>query len=139
MIAIVAAAAALALGGSDAQGAERTKLKLRNSPHGKVLFADGYAMYVFTSDRGATSECYGACAKAWPPLIAEGEVVAGSGVKERKLKTTERDDGSMQITYAGKPLYGYVDDPRGRVFCHDVREFGGTWYAVKRSGKPAPH
>jgi predicted lipoprotein with Yx(FWY)xxD motif len=122
-----------------AHGAERTKLSLRSSPYGKVLFADGYAMYVFTADRGGVSDCYDACAHAWPPLAAEGEVIAGKGVKERKVGTTERDDGSIQITYAGRPLYGYIDDPRGEVFCHNIREFGGIWYAVRGNGRPAPH
>lgn len=139
---IVAAAliavAALAIGGLPAAGAEKTRLKLRGSPYGKVLFANGYAMYVFTADRGSTSNCYGACAEAWPPLIAKGKLVARKGVKRGRLGTAPRDGGAKQVTYAGRPLYGYVDDPRGEVFCHDVEEFGGIWYAVKPSGKPVP-
>jgi predicted lipoprotein with Yx(FWY)xxD motif len=138
-ISAVLAVAALALGAPGAGAGEATKLKLRNSPYGKVLFANGYALYVFTADEGSASDCYDACAVAWPPLLADGELVAGDGVKEGKLGTTERTDGSLQITYAGKPLYGYVHDPRGRVYCHDVREFGGPWYAIRRSGRAAPH
>jgi predicted lipoprotein with Yx(FWY)xxD motif len=115
-----------------------TKLKLERSPYGRVLFSGGYAMYLFTRDEGSRSECRGQCARAWPPLEARGKLKAGKGVKERLIGTTKRANGSEQVTYDGHPLYGYVDDPRGEVLCHDVAEFGGTWYAVRKSGKPAP-
>lgn len=115
-----------------------TKLKLKRSPYGRVLFAGGYAMYLFTRDSGSQSLCRGRCARAWPPLKARGRLDAGRGVKQRLLATTTRADGTEQVTYGGHPLYGYVDDPRGEVLCHNVFEFGGTWYAVRSSGKPAP-
>jgi predicted lipoprotein with Yx(FWY)xxD motif len=116
---------------------EKTKLKLKRSPYGRVLFSGGYAVYLFTRD-GESSECYGRCAEAWPPLIARGELVAGRGIKKRLLGRTSRDNGKRQVTYDGHPLYGYVDDPRGEVLWHDVEEFGGTWYAVRKTGRPAP-
>jgi predicted lipoprotein with Yx(FWY)xxD motif len=115
-----------------------TKLALKKSPYGRVLFSGGQAQYVFTSDRRDESACYGDCAVAWPPLAAVGDVVAGRGVRRKLVGTTERDDGALQVTYRGKPLYGYVNDPRGKVYCHDVAEFGGTWYAVRKTGRPAP-
>lgn len=117
--------------------AKQTKLTLKDSPYGRVLFANGFAMYVFTKDDGRKSRCYGPCAKAWPPLRARGEIVAGEGVDGSLIGRTRRRDGSKQITYDGQPLYGYIDDPRGRVLCHDVAEFGGTWLAVLGSGEPA--
>ena len=118
-------------GGGREDAAEAAQLAL-----GKVLFANGYAMYVFTADRGSTSHCYGDCAHAWPPLIAEGEIVAGRGSSAASSRPPTRDDGSRQITYAGRPLYGYIGDPRGEVYCQNVEEYGGVWYAVKPSGKP---
>jgi predicted lipoprotein with Yx(FWY)xxD motif len=148
LIAIAALASTLLGGGSQPpaersadheRGAPVTKLSLKSSPYGRVLFSGGYALYVFTSDRRSTSDCYGDCAEAWPPLEADGRLVAGPGVRQRLIGTTKRDDGSRQVTYRGKPLYGYVDDPRGEVLCHDVFEFGGTWYAVRAGGRPAPH
>jgi predicted lipoprotein with Yx(FWY)xxD motif len=115
-----------------------TKLRLKDSPYGPVLFADGFPAYLFTRDSGSKSNCRGECAEAWPPLRAGRGVEAGRGVKERLLGTTRRAGGAMQITYDGHPLYGYVDDPRGEVLCHDVVQFHGTWLAVRRSGAPAP-
>jgi predicted lipoprotein with Yx(FWY)xxD motif len=117
---------------------KKIKLRLKDSPYGKVVFANGFAMYVFTKDQGAKSRCYGRCAKAWPPLRARRRVVAGAGIDKSLIGKTKRRDGTKQLTYAGGPLYGYVDDPRGRVLCHDVREFRGTWYAVQGSGEIAP-
>ena len=58
----------------------------------------------------------------------------GSGVDAKLLGTTERDDGSTQVTYAGHPLYYYVDDPPGEVLCQNVEEFGGLWLVVEPSG-----
>ena len=120
-----------------AMGAEKTRLTLRSSPYGKVLFANGYAQYVFTADSEAESHCYGRCAKAWPPLPARGRIVAGDGVRREEVGVTTRAGGRSQLTYAGQPLYGYVHDPRGEVYCQDVEEFGGIWYAVLGSGEPA--
>ena len=138
--AIVAAGillAALSAGAEPAMGAEKTRLTLRSSPYGKVLFANGYAQYVFTADSGSASNCYGRWAKAWPPLPARGRIIAGDGVRRDLLGTTTRAGGRRQLTYAGQPLYGYVHDPRGEVYCQDVEEFGGVWYAVLASGEPA--
>jgi predicted lipoprotein with Yx(FWY)xxD motif len=116
--------------------AERTKVHLKRTRFGRVLFdSDGYALYVFTRD-GRRSKCNGDCAVAWPPLRARGKLVGGKGVKDGLLGRVGRRDGSKQVTYDGQPLYNYIDDPLGVVLCQDVREFGGTWYAVKRSGEP---
>jgi predicted lipoprotein with Yx(FWY)xxD motif len=117
---------------------KRIKLTLKDSPYGKVVFANGYAMYVFTKDEGSRSRCYGRCVKAWPPLRHRRRIVAGAGIDESLISSTRRRDGTKQLTYAGRPLYGYVHDPRARVLCHDVVEFGGTWYAVQGPGTLAP-
>lgn len=122
--------------GAESKRADRIRLKLKRSPYGKVLFANGFALYLFTADGSSGSVCNGECAEAWPPLKA-GTVAAGKGVRSELLGETTRDDGSPQLTYAGKPLYFYVHDPRGEVYCNDVFEFGGDWFAVKKSGKPA--
>jgi hypothetical protein len=41
------------------------------------------------------------------------------------------------VTYAGHPLYYYVDDPRGEVLCNDVEEFVGLWLVIGPGGDPA--
>ena len=117
-------------------GTQRTKVHLKKTRFGRVLFdSDGYALYMFTRD-SRRSKCNGDCAAAWPPLRARGKLVGGKRVKDRLLGKVKRRDGSKQVTYNGHPLYNYVDDPLGVVLCQNVEEFGGRWYAVRRSGKP---
>jgi predicted lipoprotein with Yx(FWY)xxD motif len=114
-----------------------TKVQLRESKFGKVLFAgNGRVLYLFTSDTPGTSNCSGECAAAWPPFYARGRLVAGDGVNRKLLGRTTRPDGRKQVTYKGHPLYFYVHDPRGQVLCNNVQEFGGTWYALNAAGDP---
>jgi predicted lipoprotein with Yx(FWY)xxD motif len=114
-----------------------TKIKAAHSDYGRILF-DGsdQAIYLFEKESGPTSECYGDCATAWPPVLTKGEPQAGSGAQASLLGTTERKDGTTQVTYAQHPLYYYEGDPRGEVFCQNVEEFGGLWLVVKPSGQP---
>jgi predicted lipoprotein with Yx(FWY)xxD motif len=124
---------------SAAKAKKTTELELRKSKFGKVLFAgNGRALYMFTSDTAGASNCSGACAAAWPPFHARGKLVAGEGVNRKLLGTTTRANGRKQVTYNGRPLYFYVNDPKGEIFCHHVFEFGGEWLVVRASGKPAP-
>jgi predicted lipoprotein with Yx(FWY)xxD motif len=104
-----------------------------------VLFdGNGRALYLFTKDGRRTSACSGACARAWPPLIAHGSLRAGRGARRSLLGSTRRADGSRQVTYAGHPLYRYVGDTRaGQILCQDVFEYGGRWLVVGPDGRAA--
>jgi predicted lipoprotein with Yx(FWY)xxD motif len=113
-------------------------IKATGSDFGTILFDDSdRAIYLFTKESSVRSECYGACAAAWPPVLTDGKPQAGTGTDAGLFGTTKRTDGSTQVTYNGHPLYYYVDDPPGQVLCHDVEEFGGIWYVVKPSGDAA--
>jgi predicted lipoprotein with Yx(FWY)xxD motif len=115
-----------------------TAIKAGDSQYGQVLFdGDDQAVYYFDKETSSKSECYGACAEAWPPVLTEGEPSAGNGVQGGMLGTTKRDDGSTQVTYNGRPLY-YYDEPAGQVSCHNVDEFGGLWLAVQPNGEAVP-
>jgi len=113
------------------------RITLTDSPFGRIL-ADGrgQAVYLFDREQTGRSECYGACAKAWPPVLTRRRPVAGDGVRARRLGTARRRGGARQVTYRGQPLYYYVDDAPGRVLCHDVFEFGGLWLVIAPNGKP---
>ena len=64
---------------------------------------------------------------------------AGGGAQAALLGTRRRHDGTLQVTYAGHPLYFYVGDRRpGQVLCQDVEEYGGRWYVVTRRGSAVP-
>jgi predicted lipoprotein with Yx(FWY)xxD motif len=113
-----------------------TAIRVVDSQYGRILAArHGQAVYLFDKETSARSRCYGACAKAWPPVLTKGRPVAGKGAKATLLGTTRRRDGTKQVTYDGQPLYYYVADAPGRVLCHDVEEFGGTWLVLRATGK----
>jgi predicted lipoprotein with Yx(FWY)xxD motif len=121
----------------DEKQMEALTLTQRNTRYGRVLF-DGKSrvLYGFTRDRrGGPSQCYGACARAWPVYFAKGTLQAGSGVNRRLLGTVRRRDGRRQITYNGWPLYYYAHEGPREVKCQNVREFGGLWLVVKPNGQ----
>ena len=137
-VALLVAALALVLAGDAMASQPKGKrVSLIESDYGRIL-ADGkgYALYLFTADDGK-SRCYGECAKAWPPLITKKRPRAVGDVKQELLGTVKRRSGRKQVTYNGHPLYYYVgDDAPGVIRCQSVYEYSGTWYIVKRSGKP---
>jgi predicted lipoprotein with Yx(FWY)xxD motif len=132
------AIAAATLGGASVVLAQPdVTVKTVRSSYGTIM-ADGraQAVYVFGREHRGRSECYGACARAWPPVIAHGRLAAGRGARSGLLGTTRRRDGRRQLTYRGRPLYYYVGDSPGRVLCQNVREFGGLWTVVGPDGTP---
>jgi predicted lipoprotein with Yx(FWY)xxD motif len=106
---------------------------------GMVLVdSNGMTLYDFHKDKGTKSSCYGPCEEGWPPMLTEGEPTVGNGASASKLGTTERKDGTMQVTYAGHPLYTFVEDKKpGEANGNDVSAFGAQWYALKGSGEEA--
>lgn len=103
-----------------------------------LVDAEGFAVYDFHKDKGTTSSCYGGCAGVWPPVLTEGDPTAGEGASASQLGTTKRKDGTVQVTYAGHPLYTYAADKKpGEANGNDVDSFGGEWYALKGSGEEA--
>lgn len=107
---------------------------------GRILYdISGHTLYTFAKDKGTTSTCYGACAKAWPPALTEGEPRAEGLALPGKVGTTKRSDGAIQMTYAGHPLYTHVGDEQVEVTGggRGVQAFGGKWYAIRPNGKKA--
>jgi predicted lipoprotein with Yx(FWY)xxD motif len=111
-------------------------LKVRNTRFGHVLF-DGRdrVLYGFTRDRrGGKSQCYGACASAWPVYFSNGRVRALAGAKQSLIGTVKRRNGRLQVTYNGWPLYFYAHEGPREVKCQNVSEFGGLWLVVTPAG-----
>jgi len=106
----------------------------KNDSLGSFLVDDkGMTLYLYTKDTPNTSNCYGKCATAWPPLLTTGSPVAGTGIDASKLGTTTRTDGTTQVTYAGWPLYYYVKDTKpGDVTGQNV---GSVWYVISPAGE----
>ena len=114
-------------------------MQTADSEFGEILFdGAGQAIYLFDKEATPTPECYDDCAEEWPPVLTEGDPVAAANVLAGQLGTTQRTDGTSQVTYAGHPLYYYAHEGINQVLCHNVDEFGGLWLVVTPSGVPAP-
>lgn len=93
---------------------------------GATILADtqGLSAYVFDRDQGSVSACYDACAKAWPPILTNPSVKLGTD-----LGVTTRRDGSLQVTYQGRPIYLYVGD--GKPGDVNGDGLGGVWHLIE--------
>jgi predicted lipoprotein with Yx(FWY)xxD motif len=134
---LLAGVAALSVFGSaQAAGGAAARLGVGSTEYGKAVFGpSGKVLYVFGADHGSTSNCYGVCAKAWPPLLTTGSPLAGAGVEAKLLGTTTRHDGKVQVTYGGHPLYYYSADKVAKVMCQHANMHGGLWLIVKPNGQ----
>lgn len=107
-----------------------------HSEYGDILVdSEGMTLYMFDSDTQgeAASTCYDGCAEAWPPLTVEDEPNAGDNVTA-ELMTFERDDGSMQVSANGWPLYFFQNDEEpGDVVGQGVND---VWWVLDPAGQP---
>jgi predicted lipoprotein with Yx(FWY)xxD motif len=114
------------VGASAAPSSSAIQVSVSHTSAGDALAGpNGMTLYVFKNDPSGSSTCTGGCATTWPPLLGDGtKVVAGAGVSG-SFGTTTRDDGSMQVTHNGQPLYNYsIDQAAGDAKGEGV---GGVW------------
>ncbi len=82
-----------------------------NASLGQVLVdSQGLTLYYFKLDTSTKSDCTGACATTWPPLLLPSGVTTPTGSGLSGLGTIMRSDGSHQVTFHGHPLYTYSGD-----------------------------
>ena len=91
-----------------------------------LVDARGRALYTRSIDMSRKSTCYGSCAAAWPPFLTSAKPLAGAGVKQALLGTSKRTNGTLQVTYAGHPLYydGQHEQP-GQITAQGT---ASTWW-----------
>jgi predicted lipoprotein with Yx(FWY)xxD motif len=70
---------------------------------------------------------------AWPPLLTIGKPTLADGTTASLVGSTQRKDGTMQVTYNGMPLYYYFKDHAAG----DVTGQGNNnvWYVVTPDGQ----
>jgi predicted lipoprotein with Yx(FWY)xxD motif len=82
---------------------------------GTILVAgsNSHTLYTFDRDTPGVSNCKGGCITTWPALTVPSGTTptAGAGVTGT-LATITRDDGSVQVTYKGLPLYFFHNDSK---------------------------
>ncbi len=86
--------------------------------------ADQRTLYTFDSDANGTSNCTGACAVTWTPVLLDP---AHPSTNPEILPIT-RADGAAQLSFQGRPLYRYKNDLKpGDAL---GAELGGVWHVV---------
>ncbi|MEA2628559.1 MAG: hypothetical protein QOJ10_1019 [Chloroflexota bacterium] len=107
-----------------------------NTKLGQILVdGSGKTVYLFVADKGTTSACYTSCATIWPPVLTTGAPQAGTGAQASLLGTTARTDGTTEVTYAGHPLYYFIQDKAaGDAKGQGINGFGGLWWVVSPAG-----
>lgn len=103
-----------------------------------VVNGAGLTLYRFDDDTAnpSKSTCNGDCAKKWPPVtVAKGGRIFISGVKKSAVGVVKRDDGRLQVTIGGWPVYRFSGDAKpGDTNGQGV---GGTWFGVTPEGQKA--
>jgi predicted lipoprotein with Yx(FWY)xxD motif len=131
------AAASSSSAASSSQGsATGVSIRTAKGPAGTYLVGpSGRALYLWEADSGGQSSCSGNCANVWPPLLTTGSPVASGGAISSDLGTITRDDGTMQVTYLGHPLYYFMDDhSAGTTTGQGSDSYGAKWWLVAPSG-----
>jgi predicted lipoprotein with Yx(FWY)xxD motif len=100
----------------------------KNTNFGTILVS-GKALYTLKASKTA---CSTSCLKIWPALMLPKGVTkatAGTGVNASKLGTVKRG-GALQVTYAGKPLYRFVEDTSASQVNGNITDTWGKWSVV---------
>lgn len=102
---------------------------VKNKKLGTLLIS-GTPVYTL---KPSSVACTAKCLQTWPPVtLPKGTTKAtvGAGVTASKLGTMKRSNGVVQVTYAGKALYRFIEDKAAEQVNGNVRDTWGTWTDV---------
>ncbi len=132
------ASAAVALGGLAAtaaatgvtEAATSSVVSTSHSAKYGTILVSGTTVYTLKASKVA---CGAKCLKVWPEVLLPKGVTtatAGPGVNAASLGTEMRSGGSLQVTYAGKPLYWFFHDSAPGQVNGNIVDKWGKWSAV---------
>jgi predicted lipoprotein with Yx(FWY)xxD motif len=101
-----------------------------------LVDGEGMTLYRFATDvpGSGASACYGTCAERWPAFFAQ-EIAVPAELEQTDFNGFERDDGTIQTTYKGWPLYYYFEDEApGDVKGQGA---GGVWFVISPENVPS--
>ncbi len=96
-----------------------------------LVDSKGMTLYYFTKDTNSKSNATAAIVQVWPVFYAASMSVPAP-LKAGDFQIITRDDGTMQTTYLGWPLYYYAQDQAAG----DTKGqgFNSVWFAVSPTG-----
>ena len=113
-------------GGGSGTLVNSTQVNVNGQMMNVLTTGTGLALYYRTSDPAPGSTCTGDCAKAWPPFIAQGNVIPGDNFQGQL--TVHATANGNQIEYNGHPLYTYSgDSAKGQL---NGQGLNGVWNAA---------
>jgi predicted lipoprotein with Yx(FWY)xxD motif len=129
---LLAAAAALVVASSPmaAAGATAQVIRYKDDQFGAILATPKkQALYYWRVEKraGGKLKCFGACARAWPPLYAKGAVPRKIAGIKGTFGTIRRPNGKRQITFNGLAVYTYAHEGPTQVLCDNV----DGWFVVR--------
>jgi predicted lipoprotein with Yx(FWY)xxD motif len=107
---------------------------------GRVLVdSQGAALYAADQEAVGMVLCTDSCTSIWEPLtVAGGMPTAGDGL-DGKLDVVTRPDGGRQVTFDGRLLYRFTEDPdagtvTGNGFADTFDGQAFTWHVATPTG-----
>ncbi|MGH3132808.1 MAG: COG4315 family predicted lipoprotein [Gaiellaceae bacterium] len=107
---------------------------------GDVLVdAQGAALYASDQEADGMVLCTDLCATIWEPLTVDGDAPTGSDGIADSLGVAPRPDGARQVTFDGRLLYSFVEDPgpgtvTGNGFADTFDGQAFTWHVATPTG-----
>lgn len=102
-----------------------------------VTDSQGWVFYRWDEDsaKPPTSNCDESCADTWPPIIVEDgdDLPTLRGVDPDDVGTVERDNGELQLTIGGWPMYRYAYDAEPGDWSGQAAN--GTWFVATKDGR----
>ncbi|MGW6278473.1 COG4315 family predicted lipoprotein [Kribbella sp. NPDC055071] len=102
----------------------------------QIVTINGWTAYRFEGDdpKHPKVTCDYDCLYSWPGALTDGSPVEVEGIDKSLVSTVPREDGLVQVTLAGWPLYRFREDKAPA----DTNGEGivGRWSVIKPDGKP---
>jgi predicted lipoprotein with Yx(FWY)xxD motif len=92
---------------------------------------EGNTLYTYKPDTSGVSNCTGSCLTEWPAYQDKGST---SGLPTGISTIKRTDNGQIQYTYNGMPLYYFASDTKGQVTGNNVDKFVVAKPAAASSG-----
>lgn len=101
-----------------------------------VTDAAGRALYVLDDGKGTAVACTGDCMAEFQPVAGSAVAAAHAApLKADLVGVTNLPDGTIQVTYAGKPLFYSTADPAAETINAQAKKSGtSTSFLVSPTG-----